>query len=138
MRAILIALLSILAAPAVAQTPTPAYDAEAWVADLHQVREAMGSHYANLDWAATERETPFPQLFAAGEQRLRAAHSEAEAREVFERLEQYLGDGHVDFVWPRAGGAIPTGGETDDGEDDRPPCERLGFHRHPPAGLPRA
>ena len=127
MRAILIALLSILAAPAAAQTPTPAYDAEAWVADLHQVREAMGSHYANLDWAATERETPFPQLFAAGEQRLRAAHSEAEAREVFDRLEQYLGDGHVDFVWPRAGGAIPTGGETDDGEDDRPPCERLGF-----------
>lgn len=48
----LTAALTVLAAPAVAQTPaTPAFDAEDWVSDLHQVREAMGSHYANLDWA---------------------------------------------------------------------------------------
>jgi hypothetical protein len=127
MRLVLAAFLLALAAPAAAQTAPPTFDAEGWVADLRQVREAMGSHYANLDWAVTERETPFPQLFAAGEQRLRAARSEAEAREVFERLEQYLGDGHVDFVWPRAGAATASSEPAGDDEDERPPCDILGF-----------
>jgi hypothetical protein len=127
MRLVLAACLFALAAPAAAQTAPPTFDAEGWIADLRQVREAMGSHYANLDWAATERETPFPQLFAAGEQRLRAAHSEAEAREVFERLEQYLGDGHVDFVWPKAGAATAASEPGIDGVDERPPCDILGF-----------
>lgn len=105
-------------------TPPPAFDAAGWVADLEQVRQAMASHYANLEWAVTEREAPLGALFAIGAQRLAAAGSEAEAREVFERLERYLGDGHVDFVWPQAGTAGRPGSDT---ADDRPPCERLGF-----------
>lgn len=125
---------ALFAAPAVhAQTAgqTPAasdaatFDPAGWVADLEQVREAMSSHYANLEWAATEREAPLGALFAMGGQRLAATRSEAEAREVFERLERYLGDGHVDFVWPRAGGrGAPAGSQP---SDDRPPCDRLGF-----------
>lgn len=124
----LFAALVLLATPAAAQAPDPsstAFDAEGWVADLHQVREAMGSHYANLDWAVTEREAPLSQLFQVGEQRLRAARSEAEAREVFERLERYLGDGHVDFVWTSGGSAMTSSGAA--GVDDRPPCDRLDF-----------
>lgn len=129
MRLALAAALALLAAPAVAQTPappsaSPAFDAEGWVADLRQVREAMGSHYANLDWAVNEREAPLGQLFQVGEQRLRAARSDADAREVFERLEKYLGDGHVDFVWP-TGGAPSSAAAS--GPDARPPCDVLGF-----------
>lgn len=120
---------ALAAAPAAfAQTgpaAPPAFDSAGWVADLEQVREAMSSHYANLEWAATEREAPLGALFAMGTQRLAATRSEAEAREVFERLERYLGDGHVDFVWPRAGGAGGPSGPQQ--ADDRPPCESLGF-----------
>src|SRR5690606_6710059 len=95
-----------VAPDAYAQTPPaaePAFESAGWVADWEQVRQAMSSHYANLEWAATEREAPLGALFEMGVQRLAAARSEAEAREVFERFERYLGDGHVDFVWPRAG-----------------------------------
>lgn len=104
----------------------PAFDSAGWVADLEQVRQEMSARYANLEWAATEREAPLGPLFAVGRQRLEAARSEAEAREVFERLERYLGDKHVDFVWPRGGGsgeAAATSGRA----DERPPCEQLGF-----------
>ena len=129
---ILILTVALVAAfpPAAAAQETPdasspaAFDPSGWVSDLEQVRTEMSARYANLDWAVTEREAPLGQLFAVGRQRLEAARSEAEAREVFERLERYLGDGHVDFVWPRASGggaAIPPD------MDDRPPCERLGF-----------
>ncbi|MDI6625303.1 MAG: hypothetical protein QME55_11285, partial [Brevundimonas sp.] len=118
-----------VAPAAFAQTepaPPPAFDSAGWVADLEQVRQAMSAGYANLEWAVTEREAPLGPLFAVGRQRLEAARSEAEAREVFERLERYLGDKHVDFVWPRAGGPGAPGG-TSDRADERPPCERLGF-----------
>ncbi|RZJ16855.1 MAG: hypothetical protein EON91_11550 [Brevundimonas sp.] len=125
MRLAIAAALTVLAAPALAQTPAaPAFDADGWVADLHQVRDAMGSHYANLDWAVNEREAPLGQLFQVGEQRLRMARSDADAREVFERLEKYLGDGHVDFVWPTGGAAASAGAS---GPDTRPPCDILGF-----------
>jgi hypothetical protein len=123
MRLMLIALLVALAMPTSAQTPrSPEYDADGWVGDLHQVREALTSHYANLEWAATEREAPLDQLMPFVEQRLRAASSDAEAREVFERLERFIGDGHLDFVWPTApatAGAMspPTSS----------PCEILGY-----------
>lgn len=105
-------------------SPPPAFDAGGWVADLEQVRQEMSSRYANLEWAATEREAPLGPLFAMGRQRLEAARSEAEAREVFERLERYLGDGHVDFVWAGAGG---PGTGSPARADDRPPCDRLGY-----------
>ncbi|MFJ6025538.1 S41 family peptidase [Brevundimonas sp. NPDC092305] len=126
MRLTFAAVLMLAAAtPVAAQIPpepTP-FNAEGWVADLQQTREAMASHYANLQWAATEREAPLGQLFQVGEQRLRAARSDAEAREVFDRLEQYLGDGHVDFVWAPA----PSGGAGQGGADERPPCDVLGY-----------
>lgn len=129
--AVLILGCSLAAAPAFAGVepdvpPTPAFDPAGWVADLEQVREEMSSHYANLDWAVTEREAALGPMFAVGRQRLAAAGSEAEAREVFERLERYLGDGHVDFVWPRPGasGAQPSAGAA---PSSTSPCETLGF-----------
>lgn len=125
MRAILVAALIAMTTPVVARTPPePAgFDAEAWVADLQQVREAMGSHYANLDWAVTEREAPMGQLFTLAEQRLRAARSDAQARAVFDRLGRYLGDGHVEIIWPVA----PSGGDANTGGHEESPCETLGY-----------
>ena len=136
MRTALAAFLALIAAPAGAQTSTDApFDAEGWVSDLAQVRAAMGSHYANLDWAVNEREAPMAQLFAAGEQRLRAARNDAEAREVFERLERYLGDGHVDFVWPASGGSTSATSESSRNLDTRGPCEKLGYRADGRDGL---
>lgn len=126
MRLALAAVLALLAAPVMAQTPTsPAYDADGWVSDLNQVRQAMGSHYANLDWAVNEREAPLGQLFIVGERRLRTARNDADAREVFERLERFIGDGHFDFVWnPNS----PASASVDaSAHDTRSPCEVLGF-----------
>lgn len=126
MRAILFAALAALTCAGAAQAqPGPDHDVEGWVADLRQTRDALGSHYANLDWAVREREAPLAQLFQVGEQRLRATRGEAEAREVFERLERYIGDGHLDFVWPAAGSAPSVTAAAK--ADDRPPCDRLGF-----------
>lgn len=127
-----------LAQTAPVPASTQAYDAEGWVADLHRAREAMGSHYANLDWAVVEREAPLAQLFLVGEQRLRAAGSDAEAREVFERLEEFLGDGHLEFVWPSARAAAATGdqppAQTRPAAEARPPCAVLGFQSAPRDG----
>src|SRR5690606_14298661 len=119
----LIAALALQPAMAQSATAEPTeFDPAGWAADLDQVREAMSSHYANLEWAVTEREAPLGQVFAQGRQRLLATRNEAEAREVFERLERWLGDGHVAFVWPRAGAPAAAAGG-----DERTPCERLGF-----------
>lgn len=112
--------------PTPTPTPPPVFDSAGWVADLEQVRQEMSARYANLEWAATERQAPLGPLFAVGRQRLEAARSEAEAREVFERLERYLGDKHVDFVWPRGDGPAASAAAPDSA-DQRPPCERLGF-----------
>ena len=122
-------LIALLGAQSAAAQPAPVQPAEfdpaGWAADLDQVREAMSSHYANLEWAVTEREAPLGQVFAQGRQRLLATRNEAEAREVFERLERWLGDGHVDIVWPRPGQAAEAG--LGASADDRAPCERLGY-----------
>jgi hypothetical protein len=119
-----------VAPAAVAQTPPdippPAFDAAGWVADLEQVRQEMASRYANLEWAVSEREAPLGPMFSAGGQRLAAARSDAEAREVFERLERYLGDGHVDFVWPRPG-VSAAGSPASAGPSPASPCETLGY-----------
>lgn len=125
MRAILFVALTILTCSTTARAqPGPNHDVEGWVSDLRQVRDAMGSHYANLDWAVREREAPLAQLFQVGEQRLRLSQSEAEAREVFERLEQFIGDGHLDFVWPLRDTAAPA---TASATGDLPPCDQLGY-----------
>lgn len=122
MRLAVFAAVFAFAHPVAAQTPA-AFDVTGWVADLHQTREAMSSHYANLEWAVVEREAPLASMFARAERRLSAARSEAEARAVFDRFERYLGDGHVEFIWPTPGAATPS----PDAGEAASPCEALGF-----------
>lgn len=96
------ACLAVFALPAIAAAqPTPAYDAAGWQADAAQVREAFTTRYANLEWAQTTREADLGRMFDGADKRLAAAKSDAEARQLFDGLVKYLGDGHVRFDWPK-------------------------------------
>lgn len=112
----------VLVGPAQAQ-PT-AYDAEGWIADLRVVRQAFATRYANLEWAVSEREFDFAGAFSAVEQRLRTLQSDGEARALFGRLSERLGDGHVEFRWPAA--PPPSGARAGPGASD--PCASIGVH----------
>jgi len=106
------------AAPTMAQEA--AYDVEGWHADAAQVREAMTTRYANLEWAQTVREADLGRAFAGADQRLSMLKSDREARELFDGFSRYLGDGHVRFEWPSGAPA-----ETSTPSRPRPPCARV-------------
>lgn len=91
-----VAALALCAPAFAAQT----FDAKPWVDDLAQARDAFATKYANLEWAAFDREADLPALFADTEKRLEGAQSDADARAAFDRLTRRLGDGHVGFRWP--------------------------------------
>jgi hypothetical protein len=109
-----------------ARTPesAPAYDGTPWIEDLAQFKGLLSTQYANLEWALTDRELD-PNVFVDAETRLRAAKSDAEARQLFDRFAASLGDGHVRFEWPAptatpgASAAAPTAPVS--------PCTSLGF-----------
>lgn len=88
---------------AFAATPTVAatFDTSPWLADLEQARQAFHEKYANLEWLERDRGVKLDPLFARAVKQLSGARSETEARMVFDRLERRIGDGHVQFVWPR-------------------------------------
>ena len=54
--------LAALARSAAAQ---PAFDGDAWVADLRQAQAALSAGYANFDWAVSERGMDLPRTLAA-------------------------------------------------------------------------
>lgn len=119
-------LATLPATPAMAQEAP--YDAAGWKADLAQVREAMTARYANLEWAQTVREADLGAVFAAADLRLAGYQSDRQAREMFDGLTRYLGDGHVRFDWPAAGPSAtpaPTTGPTAAPAAPAPPCARL-------------
>lgn len=96
-----------------------AFDRTPWLRDLAQVHEVLATKYANLEWVVLDREIDLPKLFADTETRLQKASSDAEARAAFDRLAERLGDGHVQFQWPDAGGSV-QGASTD-------LCTRIGY-----------
>ena len=118
--------LCLLAAAAPAQSG--GWNAEPWLADLAQMRTAIGEKYANLDWLTGERELDLGALFDRAAVRLRQAGSDAAARAVFDRLVQRIGDGHVAIDWPVAP-APPAAGATAPPQPAGPAglCRRLGY-----------
>jgi hypothetical protein len=116
------ALLAILCAlmPAAA-LPANAPNVASWLSDFTELQSELSTDYANLEWVATERRIDLPRLVAVTEQQLRAASSDAEAREYIELFLADFGDGHLEVDWPTAfeqGGAparLP------------PLCTRLGY-----------
>ena len=96
-RFLAVAVTAVLAAPAVAQS----FDPAPWVADLEQARQAFHGKYTNLEWLENERGLKIDPLFDRAAQQLAGASSEADVRGLFDRIEQRISDGHVQFVWPR-------------------------------------
>ena len=77
-----------------------AFDPGPWIEDLHQIRAALTQKYANFEWAVFERRIPLGELFDATESRLRAASTDAAARQIIELSMQAIGDGHLGVKWP--------------------------------------
>ena len=80
-------------------TTSPPFDPKPWLDDLEQVREAIATKYANLEWVVIEREINLESLFTDAKAQLQSATSEADAQAGFDRLARRLGDGHVRFRW---------------------------------------
>jgi Peptidase family S41 len=99
-----------VAAPAPAAAPAPtAFDPGPWLLDLEEIRSAIATKYANLEWQVVDRGVDLEQLFARARQRLEQARSDTEARNVIDRLTRAFGDGHVGVRWPQeAGGTAPA------------------------------
>jgi hypothetical protein len=85
-------------AQVVVDAPAP-FDPKPWLEDLDQVREAIATKYANLEWVVLEREMDLAALFAETKTQMQSASSELEARAALDRLARRFGDGHVRFRW---------------------------------------
>jgi hypothetical protein len=110
-----------LGAAASLSAAAPGFDPKPWLEDLAQAKTALGEKYANLEWAAFEREADLPRLFAEAHAQIAAASSDAEARAAFDRIARRLRDGHVEFRWPEPA-AKPDGGASG------VLCARLGYN----------
>lgn len=120
----------LLVSPALAQTaaappPAAAYDAEGWISDLQVVRQAMATRYANLQWAAEEREIDLAAAFDSAERQLRGFEHDSQARALFDRFEQRLGDGHVEFRWPEPAAAAAV-----EPQSPPDPCASIGVQTY--------
>src|SRR5476649_1986694 len=66
--------------------PAP-FELKPWLEDLDQVREAVATKYANLEWVVLEREIDLAALSAAEAiTQLQSASRDLDARPVFDRL----------------------------------------------------
>ena len=84
------------------------FDPGPWVEDLEQMRRAFEEKYANLEWLETDRGLKLEPLFEDAAARIRSAPDEAAVRDLFERFETRLGDGHVRIDWPRPANSTPA------------------------------
>jgi hypothetical protein len=126
--AALAALCALLVGPASAQTA--AWSPQPWLEDLAQMRAAIETKYANLEYLLTEREFDLAGLFERAGAAIRQARSDADAIAVFNRVVQRIADGHVTISWPRpAGAAAPAPAPTPQSF-----CRALGFDPSP-AGI---
>jgi hypothetical protein len=98
--AITLCAISLLLPAAVvsAQTLAP-FNRQAWLEDLGEVRTALSTKYAGLEWEVFERDVDLNQIFATAEGRIAHAGSDWEAHRAFETLMDRFGDKHVLIRW---------------------------------------
>ena len=118
----------VVASPAVTQNWSP----RLWLDDLAQAHQAFATKYANIGWLEHDRGVPLDALFDRAASRLGSARSDAEARAVFDRLIERVGDGHVSIEWPRT--AVPPSSSISTQPKPFDACENLGFD--PTRGAP--
>jgi hypothetical protein len=104
-------------------TQSRQFDSKPWLDDFHELTAAMGSHYADLEWAVNDRHMNLPKLRQAVEDRLRQSPDEQTARNTLEQFLDAFGDGHLSITWPKNEIGAPSEKE-DTGE---PLCHRLGY-----------
>lgn len=116
------------------QEPTkPAWgdtDREKWLADFHQLLQEMSSHYANLEWAVTDRHMNLPALRAETEKSILEAKGVDQERRIFQKFLDSFGDGHVSVSWSANDNPEPAVSSA-----PAPLCERLGYVSHLKAGV---
>ena len=107
------------------------FDPAPWQQDFTQLLSAMSVHYANLEWAIHGRHMDLAKLRKQTQAKLSHAHSDAEARAIFESFLAAFGDGHLGIEWPHTAGANPP--QLIEHQDL---CQRLGYNsRDNHAGL---
>jgi hypothetical protein len=77
------------------------FDPKPWLDDLAQMRAAMASKYANLEWAVFARGADLDDYFDRAAKRIASAQDAGSAKAAFEGLIRRLGDGHVQIDWPQ-------------------------------------
>lgn len=97
--------------PAAAQPSSPAvpesvaapveWNPDPWLADLAEMRAAIETKYANLEYLLAEREFDLNGMFVRAEALLRTGRSDADAMMLFNRIVERIDDGHVRISWPR-------------------------------------
>jgi Peptidase family S41 len=108
-----------------------AFDPAPWQQDFAQLLSAMSAHYANLEWAIKGRHMDLVKLREQTQARLNAAHSDAEARTIFEHFLATFGDGHLGIEWQKTAAIKPR-----QEDQHRNLCQRLGYSaRDNSAGL---
>jgi hypothetical protein len=97
-------------------------DREKWLADFQQLLNEMSAHYANLEWAVTDRHMDLPALRVETEKQILDARDAEQERRIFQKFLDAFGDGHVSVSWKtdsnpeRATSSVPVS-----------LCERLGY-----------
>jgi len=116
-----------------AAAPAFAYDPAPWIEDARQIRAALGSRYANLEWLTVERGLNLDTSFKALEAGLAKTTSDAEARALVDRALSSLADGHVQMDWSPAAPAAKVSAPA-----ALPCADQRPFRPRPPvaAGLP--
>ena len=85
------------------------FDPKPWLADLEQMRAALMTRYANIEWLITDRGADLDDYFARASERIANAQDAGSARAAFDGLVRRLGDGHIQIEWPQpAAPSVPV------------------------------
>jgi hypothetical protein len=81
-------------APAAASSLDPV----PWSEDLRQVKKALATQYAKLDWVVFEHAVDLNGLPDKGRAAIELASNDADARMALDMLARELGDGHLFLI----------------------------------------
>jgi hypothetical protein len=77
------------------------FDPKPWLDDLAQMRAALMTRYANIEWLITDRGADLDEYFARTQKRIEHTQDAGSARNAFDMLVRRIGDGHVEIEWPQ-------------------------------------
>ncbi len=99
------------------------FDSLPWLEDLAQMTSEMAAHYANLEFAISERHMDLPKLRQETEMKLRGACDDGEARRILGSFLEAFGDGHLEIDWAQPGAPNAASKQAEEASL----CARLGY-----------